>query len=104
MWNFRITKEIRHHKYDHEPKIIYGIRDVLINNNGDIVYIGKVPHFTADSIDEIRSMIENMMEDCYKPVIDYTTGKTEPEVFESKRKRIEALQRLSDLDQELGLK
>jgi len=25
--NFRITKEIRNHKYDHDPKTIYGIRD-----------------------------------------------------------------------------
>jgi hypothetical protein len=72
--NFRITKEIRNHKYDHDPKTIYGIRDVFVDDNGDIANIGEVPYFTSDSVDDIRYMIEKMMNDCYKPVIDYNTG------------------------------
>ncbi len=102
MWDFRITKEIRTHKYDHyDPKVMYGIRDVFIDENGDIVHFGNIPYVLLENIEDVKVKLQNMLLACDKPVIDYMAG--EEEVLEPKKKRLEALQKLSDLDQELGL-
>jgi hypothetical protein len=78
MWNFRITKEIRTHKDDHyDPKIMYGIRDVFVDENGDIVNFGSKPYILLENIDSIKVALQKMLLACDKPVINYMTGEEE---------------------------
>ena len=73
-WNYRITKEIKHHKYLHEPETIFGIREVYYDENGDISGISEMPDIIAESVDELKNILERMIECCDKPLIDYNTG------------------------------
>ena len=73
-WNYRITKETKHHKYLHESETIYSIREVYYDENGDIVNMAEMPDVIAESIDELKNILGRMTECCDKPVIDYNTG------------------------------
>ena len=73
-WNYRITKEIRHHKYLHEPETLFGIREVYYDENGDISGISEMPDIIAESVDELKNILGRMTECCDKPLIDYNTG------------------------------
>ena len=73
-WNYRITKEIRHHKYLHEPETLFGIREVYYDENGDISGMSEMPDIIAESVDELKNTLEKMTECCDKSVIDYNTG------------------------------
>ena len=79
-WNYRITKEIRHHKYLHEPETLFGIREVYYDENGDISGISEMPDIIAESVDELKNILDRMIECCDKPVIDYNTGEEIQEV------------------------
>ena len=79
-WNYRITKEIRHHKYLHEPETLFGIREVYYDENGDISGISEMPDIIAESVDELKNILDRMKECCDKPLIDYNTGEEIQEV------------------------
>ena len=74
-WNFRITKELRTHKDGHyDPKIMYGIRDVFVDENGDIVNFGNKLYILLENANNIKIALQQMLLACDKPVIDYLTG------------------------------
>ena len=74
-WEYRISKEIRTHKYGHyDPKIIYGIKEVFVDENGDISKVSDITFFYSESVEHLKEEIQNMLEACKKPVIDYNTG------------------------------
>lgn len=73
-WNYRITKEVRHHKYLHEPETLFGIREVYYDDNGDVVNMAEMPDVIGESVDEIENILDKMIKCCKKPVIDYNTG------------------------------
>lgn len=73
-WNYRITKEVRHHKYLHEPETLYAIREVYYDDNGDIVNMAEMPDIIAENVEELQNILEQMTKCCKKPVIDYNTG------------------------------
>lgn len=73
-WNYRITKEIKRHKYLHEPETIYGIREVYYDENGDIVNMAEMTDVISDSVDGMKDILTKMLEGCDKPLIDYNTG------------------------------
>ena len=73
-WNYRITKEIKHHKYLHEPETLFGIREVYYDENGDISGISEMPDIIAENVDELKNILDRMTECCDKPLIDYNTG------------------------------
>jgi hypothetical protein len=52
-WNYRLTKEIITHKYLAEPEIIFGIREVFYDENGDISGFAEEPDVISDSIEEM---------------------------------------------------
>lgn len=68
------NKEIRHHKYLHEPETLFGIREVYYDENGDVSGMSEMPDIIAESLDELKNTLEKMTECCDKPVIDYNTG------------------------------
>lgn len=73
-WNYRITKETKHHKYLHEPETVYCIREVYYDENGDIVNMAEMPDVIGESVDELENILDKMTKCCKKPVIDYNTG------------------------------
>lgn len=73
-WNYRLTKETIHNKYLAEPEIIYGIREVFYDENGDIVNMAEMPDVISDSVDGMKDILTKMLEGCDKPLIDYNTG------------------------------
>lgn len=75
-WEYRVSKEIRTHKYGHyDPKIIYAIKEVFVDENGDISHIPSAPLvIAADNIYDLRIEILSMLDACTKPMIDYNTG------------------------------
>lgn len=79
-WNYRLTKEIIRNKYLTEPEIIYGIREVFYNENGDISGFSEEPDIISDSIDGMKDILTKMLESCDRPLIDYNTGEEIQEV------------------------
>jgi hypothetical protein len=75
-WEYRVSKEIQTHKYRrYDPKIVYGIKEVFVEDSGDITHIpSTIPMCLSETIDELKTKIQKMMEACNKPVIDYNTG------------------------------
>jgi len=74
-WQYRISKEIQTHKHlRYDPKIVFGIKKVFVGENGDITYIRSMPVFMCETVDELKTEIQNMLEGCNKPMIDYNTG------------------------------
>lgn len=73
-WNYRITKETIHNKYLAEPEILYGIREVFYDENGDIVNIAEEPDVVSDSVEGMKDILTKMMACCDKNIIDYNTG------------------------------
>ena len=75
-WEYRVSKEIQTHKYRHyDPKIVYGIKEVFVDDNGDVTHIpSTIPLCLSESVDELKTEIQNMLLACDKPVIDYNTG------------------------------
>jgi hypothetical protein len=73
-WNYRLTKEIIHNKYVAEPEILYGIREVFYDENGDISGFSEEPDVVSDSVDGMKDILTKMLMSCDKPLIDYNTG------------------------------
>ena len=74
-WEYRISKEIRTHKYlNYDPKTVYGIKEVFIDENGEISYIPSMPLFMSESIEQLKLDIQNMLEAYDKPIIDNYYG------------------------------
>lgn len=73
-WNYRLTKEIITHKYLAEPEILFGIREVFYDENGDISGFSEEPDIISDSIEGMKDILTKMLKCCDKAIIDYNTG------------------------------
>lgn len=73
-WNYRVTKEIRTHKYDTEPKVMYCIRPVFYDENNNISSIGGLPEIIGENLSDLEKQLRQMLECCNLAVIDYNTG------------------------------
>ena len=73
-WNYRLTKETIRNKHLAEPEILFGIREVFYDENGDISGFSEEPDIISDSIDGMKDILTKMLKSCNKPVIDYNTG------------------------------
>lgn len=73
-WNYRLTKETIHNKYLAEPEIIFGIREVFYDENGDISGFSEEPDVISDSVDGMKDILTKMLMSCDKTLIDYNTG------------------------------
>ncbi len=51
-----------------------GLKKYLLARMGDITYIRSMPVFMCETVDELKTEIQNMLEGCNKPMIDYNTG------------------------------
>lgn len=72
-WDYRVTKEIRTHKYDVEPKVMYCIRPVYYDENDTISSIGGLPEIIGESISDLEKQLHQMLECCNLPVVEYNT-------------------------------
>ncbi|NBT08862.1 MAG: hypothetical protein EBS98_08690 [Chitinophagia bacterium] len=73
-WSYRVTQEIRTHKYDVEPRVMYCIRSVYYDENNNISSIGGLPEVIGESISDLEKQLHQMLECCNLPLIDYNTG------------------------------
>ena len=73
-WNYRVSKRIHKHPYLHDPEILYEIREVFYDENGDISGMAENPDIIADSIEELKATLQRMTDSCDKPIIDYHSG------------------------------
>lgn len=73
-WSYRVTKEIRTHKYDVEPRVMYCIRSVFYDENNSISSIGGLPEIVGESVADLKNRLHQMLECCNLPLIDYNTG------------------------------
>lgn len=81
-WNYRVVREV--HKHPEllrrnnpdigESDIFYTIHDVYYDDNHDIVSIGRESPIDGEDIEELKWILQKMLEACDKPVIDYNTG------------------------------
>lgn len=72
-WSYRVTQEIRTHKYDVEPRVMYCIRSVYYDENNNISSIGGLPEIVGESVSDLTNRLHKMLECCNLPVIEYNT-------------------------------
>jgi hypothetical protein len=53
---------------------MYTINDVYYDDNQDIVNVGRESPVIGDDIEELKWVLQKMLQACDKPVIDYDTG------------------------------
>ena len=73
-WKHRVFKRVHKNKYLHEPEILFEVREVFIDENGDVSAISETPDVIAHSIEDLKRTLNKMLESCDKPTIDYNTG------------------------------
>jgi hypothetical protein len=72
-WQYRVVKKVTL-KNNIPTDINYEIHDVYLDENLDIVYVGRLSFPVSDNVQSLQWGLERMMEACKKPVIDYNTG------------------------------
>jgi hypothetical protein len=72
-WNYRVVKKVTKIPLG-ETDISYEIHDVYLDENLDIVNIGRLSFPRGDDVESLQWSLERMTEACSKPVIDYNTG------------------------------
>jgi hypothetical protein len=72
-WNYRVIKKVTKIPLG-ETDITYEIHDVYLDENLDIVNIGRLSFPTGDDVESLQWSLERMLEACKKPVLDYNTG------------------------------
>jgi hypothetical protein len=72
-WNYRVVKKITKIPLG-ETDITYEIHNVYLDENLDIVNIGRLSFPMGDDVESLQWSLERMIEACKKPVIDYNTG------------------------------
>lgn len=72
-WQCRVVKKVTKIPLG-EIDTTYEIHDVYLDENLDIVNIGRLSFPMGDDIESLQWSLERMMEACKKPVIDYNTG------------------------------
>jgi hypothetical protein len=72
-WNYRVVKKVTKIPLG-ETDISYEIHDVYLDENLDIVYVGRLSFPVSDNVQSLQWSLERMTEACSKPVIDYNTG------------------------------
>ena len=74
-WNHRVFKLVNNHEYLDKPEILFEIREVFYDENGDVSAIAADwPDVIADSLEGLKLTLNKMLESCDKPIIDYNTG------------------------------
>jgi hypothetical protein len=81
-WNYRVIRTVnkipellRKNNPDvGEFDIFYTIHDVYYDDNKDITNIGRESPVIGDDIDELKWVLQKMLEACDKPSVDYNTG------------------------------
>jgi hypothetical protein len=71
-WNYRVIKN-RPDTFMTE-RCMYTINDVYYDDNQDIVNVGRESPVIGDDIEELKWVLQKMLQACDKPVIDYDTG------------------------------
>ena len=72
-WSYRVVKKVTKIPLG-ETDITYEIHDVYLDENLDIVNIGRLSFPMGDDVESLQWSLERMMEACKKPVLDYNTG------------------------------
>jgi len=72
-WQYRVVKKVTKIPLG-ETDITYEIHDVYLDENLDIVHIGRLSFPMGDDVESLQWSLERMMEACKKPVLDYNTG------------------------------
>jgi hypothetical protein len=72
-WQYRVIKKITKIPLG-ETDISYEIHDVYLDENLDIINIGRVSLPIGDDVESLQWSLERMIEACKKSVIDYNTG------------------------------
>jgi hypothetical protein len=72
-WQYRVVKKVTKIPLG-EIDTTYEIHDVYLDENLDIVNIGRLSFPMGDDVESLQWSLERMMEACKKPVIDYNTG------------------------------
>ena len=73
-WSYRVVKQVTKIPLG-DIDISYGIHEVYYDENGDIVNISENPSYViSDDVNGLERNLQNMLEACKKPVIDYNTG------------------------------
>ena len=81
-WEYRVVKKVnkipvflkKNNPDVGDFDILYEIHDVYLDENLDIVHIGRLSFPMGDDVESLQWSLERMMEACKKPVIDYNTG------------------------------
>lgn len=73
-WKHRVFKRVHKNKYLHEPEILFEVREVFIDKNGEVSGIAETPDVIAHSLDDLKWTLGKMLESCDQPVIDYNVG------------------------------
>ena len=72
-WEVRVVKSLWNHKYFHEPREVYELRCVYIDDNGLLskIEVEKSLSISEGSLEDLKRSLE----ECFsKPVIDEATG------------------------------
>jgi hypothetical protein len=72
-WQYRVVKKVTKIPLG-ETDITYEIHDVYLDENLDILNIGRLSFPMGDDVESLQWSLERMMEACKKPVLDYNTG------------------------------
>jgi hypothetical protein len=72
-WQYKVVKKVTLEN-NIPTDITYEIHDVYLDENLDIVYVGRLSFPVSDNVQSLQWSLERMMEACSKPVIDYNTG------------------------------
>ena len=82
-WNYRVIRTVnktpellrRNNPDVGEFDIFYSIHDVYYDDNKDIANIGRESPVEGEDIEELKWILQKMLEACDKPVIDHETGR-----------------------------
>jgi len=77
-WNYRVIRTVnkipellRKNHPDVGEFDFYTIHDVYYDDNKDVVNVGRESPVIGDSIDELRLVLQKMLEACDKPYFDH---------------------------------
>lgn len=73
-WEFRVVKKTNKTDYLDDPIITYGIHQVFLDENQDIVRIEDNPIFFDENLDNLKFSLEKMVDCCELSVINYSSG------------------------------
>jgi hypothetical protein len=73
-WEFRVIKKTNRPDYLDNPITVYGIHQVFLDENNDVVHIEESSIFFEENIAGLKTSLKKMLDCCEQPVIDYING------------------------------